>query len=213
MNKRRIIIQCANCNKDVELRPSEIKAGRKNCSGKCGGINRWKNPIFREYLVKKWKGRIPSNLKFLIANAKENHGYREKQLGKSYPWMANRKGVPSPRKGKHYPEMCGKNNPAWIADRTQLKKRNERNDSMYQDWRKQVIKRDDSICKLQNENCLGYKIVHHILPWKDYPEERYNINNGITLCQYHHPRRREDEKELILTFQDLIGLNINFNGK
>ena len=25
--------------------------------------------------------------------------------------------------------------------------------------------------------------VHHILPWRDFPEERYNIKNGITLCR------------------------------
>jgi len=50
---------------------------------------------------------------------------------------------------------------------------------------------------------MGYKVAHHILPWRDYPEERYNINNGITLCQYHHPRKREDEQMLIPTLQGL----------
>ena len=33
-----------------------------------------------------------------------------------------------------------------------------------------------------------------------------NINNGITLCQFHHPRKRNDEKLLTLSFQELVGL-------
>ena len=32
---------------------------------------------------------------------------------------------------------------------------------------------------------LGIR-AHHILPWR-IVELRYNINNGITLCQFHHP--------------------------
>ena len=91
------------------------------------------------------------------------------------------------------------------SGRTEPKKKDERNDPLYKRWRRKVQKRDKAICRLQNENCMGYKVVHHILPWRDYPEERYNINNGITLCQYHHPKKREDERRLILTFQELVG--------
>lgn len=35
-------------------------------------------------------------------------------------------------------------------------------------------------------------------------ETRYEINNGITLCHFHHPRKREKEKELSPFFQELI---------
>ncbi len=85
------------------------------------------------------------------------------------------------------------------------KRTNERNDPAYLAWSSAVRKRDQGVCRLMNDNCSGYKVVHHILPWRDYPEERYNINNGITLCQYHHPRKKDDERRLIPTLQELVG--------
>jgi hypothetical protein len=33
---------------------------------------------------------------------------------------------------------------------------------------------------------------------------RYNINNGITLCQFHHPRKRVEEQRLIPFFQNMV---------
>jgi len=45
--------------------------------------------------------------------------------------------------------------------------------------------------------------AHHILSWKDFPELRYETNNGITLCQAH-PLKRAEEKRLIPFFQGLV---------
>lgn len=53
-------------------------------------------------------------------------------------------------------------------------------------------------------NCKGRLEAHHILSWKDYPELRYDINNGITLCHAHHPRKRDEEAELSPYFQSLV---------
>lgn len=97
----------------------------------------------------------------------------------------------------------GELHPQWIADRTKLAKRQERNDSLYREVTSQAKKRDGA-CKLFNENCRGYLIVHHILGWTAYPEERYNLNNLITLCQGHHPRKRTEEKRLVPVFQNLL---------
>ena len=54
-------------------------------------------------------------------------------------------------------------------------------------WRKEVITRDNNICQ-ECGTKIGVKHVHHILPWRDYPEPEYslNINNGITLCEKCH---------------------------
>jgi len=82
--------------------------------------------------------------------------------------------------------------------------KNERNDPAYHIWVKKVKKRDKSQCIFKGQNCSGYCIVHHILPWRDYPELRYELKNGITLCQYHHPRKRVDEQRLIPFFQIMV---------
>ena len=87
------------------------------------------------------------------------------------------------------------------------KKQQQRNDSAYQNWVKEVKKRDNNTCRIQNKDCSGYNIVHHILPVKDFPELMYKINNGITLCQAHHPRKRAEEKRLIPTFQELVSVS------
>ena len=92
-------------------------------------------------------------------------------------------------------KISGKNHWKWIKDRNLVKK-NERNDGAYLQWVKKVKKRDKNSCALKSQECSGYNIVHHIYQWSLYPKLRYIINNGITLCQFHHPRKREDEQRL-----------------
>lgn len=97
----------------------------------------------------------------------------------------------------------------WIEDRTQLKKDNRRGDSAYGEWRKQTWTRDNFKCRIADENCSGKIEAHHILGWAEYPELRYQLNNGITLCHAHHPRRRAEEKRLIPTFQELVSMSVS----
>lgn len=79
-----------------------------------------------------------------------------------------------------------------------------RNDPAYQLWRKEVYKRDEFTCRMQNDNCAGRIEAHHICPWFDFPELRYEVKNGITLCQAHHPRRRAEVQQLIPVFQKVV---------
>lgn len=107
-------------------------------------------------------------------------------------------------KGKKRPELQGSNHPRYILDRSKLVKRQERNDSAYQNWRSSVWKRDNFKCKINNNDCCGKITAHHILPWRNYVELRYEVNNGITLCQFHHPLKRNDEKKLSPYFIKLV---------
>jgi len=121
-----------------------------------------------------------------------------------------RKKISLATKGKPHFNQRGENHGMWkkrIRNGGNYKANNERNDSAYQNWVKQVKKRDKGQCRINNKDCSGYCIVHHILPWRDFPELRYNINNGITLCQAHHPRKRAEEKRLIPTFQGLVSVS------
>lgn len=92
-------------------------------------------------------------------------------------------------------------------DRTLLSKRQERGDSAYREWRISVYRRDKFICKIGNEDCKGRIEAHHILGWTEFPELRYEINNGITLCHSHHPRKREEEKRLVNYFNELVSVS------
>ena len=75
---------------------------------------------------------------------------------------------------------------------------------LYKQWHKSVKYRDNWSCRIADVNCDGRLEAHHILSWKDFPELRYDINNGITLCHHHHPRKRSDVEKLSPYFKQLV---------
>jgi hypothetical protein len=105
----------------------------------------------------------------------------------------------------HKGEKCYR----YIKDRSLLKvdERLKSYDTQYKYWMLEVKKRDGWKCKINNCDCRGRLEAHHILDWKNYPELRYNINNGITLCHAHHPRKRAEEKRLIPFLQELVSVS------
>lgn len=109
---------------------------------------------------------------------------------------------------KGLPGLKGEKNPCWIKDRSKLKKANEhRFDYAHKDWSKRVKNRDKWKCKLANEFCSGKLEAHHILGYSSHPELRYLINNGITLCHAHHPRKRAEEKRLAPKLMELVSVS------
>ncbi len=100
----------------------------------------------------------------------------------------------------------GSNNPAWKGGERKQKEKKHLC-SKYKKWAFEVKTRDFWQCKIQNQDCHGRLEAHHILPWRDYPELRYQVNNGITLCQYHHPRAHDEEKRLTPYFQELVSVS------
>lgn len=108
-------------------------------------------------------------------------------------------------------QNIGSNHHLWIQDRSKLQRYNDeakdRRSSAYRDWRMQVWRRDGFKCKIANTDCNGRIEAHHILGYKEYPELRYQLNNGITLCHAHHPRKRAEEKRLVPTFKELVSVS------
>lgn len=102
--------------------------------------------------------------------------------------------------------------PRWIKDRAQLKERSPRGwdgklSYEYINWMKQVKNRDYWKCRIANDDCSGRVEAHHILNWVQYPELRFEIKNGITLCHAHHPRKRAEEKRLVPFFMELVSVS------
>ena len=105
----------------------------------------------------------------------------------------------------HSNHPSGKQHYKWIADRSSLKtSRKQAYDVRYREWMRSVKNRDGWKCRIANKDCLGNVEAHHILRWSDYPELRYEVGNGISLCNHHHPRRKEDELKLSPLFQSLV---------
>jgi hypothetical protein len=61
-----------------------------------------------------------------------------------------------------------------------------RKSNRFKDWRKKVFERDDYTCQYCHDRSKnGHRIIihpHHIKSWANYPEDRFKIENGITLC-------------------------------
>lgn len=102
-------------------------------------------------------------------------------------FMKGRHHSPATEFKKGRKALSGKNHPIWNPNREELKK-NLRNDPEYKQWVRKVKLRDKQTCWINDEYCKGYNIVHHIFSWREYPKLRYELTNGITLCQAHHKR-------------------------
>ena len=59
---------------------------------------------------------------------------------------------------------------------------------MLEHWTQRVKDRDDNRCRMADENCQGDLHAHHIIPKKAAPSKKYDVDNGICLCAYHHKK-------------------------
>lgn len=100
-------------------------------------------------------------------------------------------------------KRCGPNNPRWKGG---LKREHEEQYGgiRYKIWRTTIFERDNFTCK----KCLtkgGRLVSHHIYRWADYPEKRFDVSNGITLCDECHKPTIQHEKEYQEEFVRLLG--------
>lgn len=80
----------------------------------------------------------------------------------------------------------GENHPNWKMDKTDEERLIGRATPENWEWRHNVYCRDSFICQICGTNMSGVFNAHHLYNWADYPELRYDINNGVTLCENCH---------------------------
>ena len=158
-------------------------------------------PTNLEQLRQLATGRIPS--KESLRKRSESQKGKPKNISEAGRARMRIKNYPVWNKGlKGY--MAGEKNGRWIADRSLLKKYNRQVGPVYAEWREKCKVRDKKKCRMGNKDCKGRLEVHHILRFVDFPELRYEVSNGITLCHFHHPRKKLEEKKLIELFRELL---------
>lgn len=185
---------------------SKIWDGRKYCSPKCASfVNSKLSADVRRGVRLSDTQKQKISIGNIGKHSKKRTPEQKERISKAHI------GQKAWNKGKKFPERSGENHFRWIEDREKLSKYNDdnrdRRSSAYRYWRKQVHLRDKFVCKLKDKKCSGRLEVHHIIGYKENPQLRYEVNNGITLCHAHHPRMKAEEKRLIPTFQELVSVS------
>lgn len=181
-----IIQYCKVCGKEFKVYPSYIKRGRgifcsKKCWGKWMSLSRrgknspvWKDKIKRKCLNCGKEFKVyPSAIKHRVANFCSDKCLKTSQR--------------ISRKGKNNPHWKDGISPENVRIRASIECRL---------WRETVFARDNWTCQGENHppnlprrNGEGKKVyleAHHIKSFAKYPELRFAIDNGLTLCRDCH---------------------------
>ena len=74
----------------------------------------------------------------------------------------------------------------------------------YEDFRKDVLKRDNYKCMMPGCKSKKSLQVHHIKKWSSAFSLRYEVSNGITLCRKCHDSIKTKEIHYEALFTEII---------
>lgn len=66
----------------------------------------------------------------------------------------------------------------------------------YEEWRRKLLERDENSCVRCGKQ-EEYLHCHHIKSWKLFPELRFDVENGETLCAACHLKEGRENKEIV----------------
>lgn len=158
-------VKCATCQKEVYVRPSALK-GKNYCSPECHN----KAQIKGTTLVCKVCGqdyyRPPSQVR------------GSKFCGNRCRFIYNR-------------TLRAEKSPFWQGGKSSIYRR-LRSSVEFAEWRKAIFERDHYICQDCGAHSGEGEAVllhpHHIKSFTQFPELRFEVTNGITLCDKCHKR-------------------------
>jgi len=126
----------------------------------------------------------------LSRNLAKNNLQSEASVRKSRETQSTseyREGASERKKGENNP-MYGvirENNVLWNPDITDEQRVLQRKTYLDARFKKGVKARDSNTCKICGET-KGTIVAHHLMSYTEYPEFRYDIDNGVTLCEKCH---------------------------
>ena len=105
----------------------------------------------------------------------------------------------------------GENNPNYNPnltneDREEMYKK-RKGDQDFKKWSKQIKERDNFTCDICGQKHGGL-VSHHLNAWRDYKEQRYDLENGVCLCESCHKEfhklygKGDNTKEQYIEFKE-----------
>lgn len=85
----------------------------------------------------------------------------------------------------HLATIGGDGNPNWKGGITPENLR-QRTSKRYKGWQQAVFERDAYTCQECGDARGGNLNAHHKKPWAKHPELRFDVDNGVTLCEKCH---------------------------
>lgn len=73
-----------------------------------------------------------------------------------------------------------------FKDGKSVERKDQRFTVEYKRWRYDVFIRDNFTCQKCGDNRGGNLVAHHIKPFSEYPELRFEVSNGLTVCKACH---------------------------
>lgn len=208
-------VVCIICGKEHYRSPSSIRKanGRYLCGKKCAGVWNSANIVgekahnYKDALMTKYCELCGAKfttyhkkVKFCSFDCKSKS--QEKKITVKCSHCGKRfKRVLSQVKEKNFCSIncfrnncVGENNPCYIKDRSKLKNRNKsiRSSKGMSDWRTLVFERDNYVCALCGARSRKHNPVilnaHHIIKFSVSKKLRFEVSNGITLCDSCHKK-------------------------
>lgn len=202
--QRRKIINCKTCNKEFYSDKSCKSRKPEFCSRRCANIFNACKPLTQKQKDALARGRkIPHSNKGSHWPIQSRLRFSLLKLGKKFPqyhclalsvakkgkpiqhFILNRgeinKKISHTLSGKPQPWNRGEHHHNWRGGITSINAQ-IRNSPEYARWRAEVFKRDNYTC--QECGSRGKDLVaDHIKPFALFPELRFELSNGRTLCK------------------------------
>lgn len=191
----RIPKKCPICSTVFLVLPAQVNT-RINCSKSCSG--KW--TLSRLPRTQSWKDNISKALTGIKRSEETIEKMRERSTGvKQSPEQIARRVLKNTGKKrtkktrermsrsalltfKNGRKACsGEKHPRWKGGVTPENIKIRTSAEMAR-WRKEVYKRDNYTCVFCGDNSGGNLNADHIKKFSDFPELRFDVSNGRTLC-------------------------------
>ncbi|MDK0569621.1 HNH endonuclease signature motif containing protein [Clostridium perfringens] len=187
---KKIIVKCSTCGKEKKVNMFRFKNNKDfYCSEKCknmGYSKKYSGKNSHKY------SRITVNCSICNKEITRNKYEINKPKYNFCSFECKAKGIKkfysgenSPMYGRERLELRGEKNPNYNPNKTREQRQKDRKLLENTNWIKDILKRDKYICK-----CCGKKgnnmVAHHLDGYNWCKEKRYDIHNGVTLCQKCH---------------------------